>query len=387
MNTWRFPMVRAMQAALYAGLWLLVPLAIALAAGRPGVAWGLAAGVALWAAVKATGWEVQLPELDEFPSARFLAGVLFLGVLLVFALKGGIWGVLLFGFVLGLFPLTPGLTAVAVVLSLAANALLLDHLGEALWVRCAWGVLYTAVLLGFLQMHQWLGTRDDPADLAGLSAVMLWGTGLLPPVAVVAYLLTMTLRPDRRFGVDLPSGAASPTGPASYWDILLPAAAAVVFLVFWRRLAALLDRRQPRVPGLEANTVLGETEDLVERTAIVHTAGAKGPRGRLVAAFLDFFEFLAWHGFPRRPGMPADLYLESVASRIGGLGDAFRRVAAVFDRVRYGEEHTARETVMAARRELRMLRRAVATYYTTRDMGCVADGGPTPPGTGDTGEG
>ncbi|NOY82509.1 MAG: DUF4129 domain-containing protein [Kiritimatiellaeota bacterium] len=386
MNTWHFPVLRAVQAALYAGLWLLVPLAISLTAGRSGPAWSLAAGAALWAAVKATGWEVQLPELDEFPSARILAAILALAVLLVFCLKGGVWGVLLFGFVLGTFPLTPVLTAVAVVLSLVANALLLDRLGGALWVRCAWGTLYTAGLLGFLQMHQWLGTRDDPTDLAGLGAVLAWGTGLLPPVALVAYLLTMLLHPERGFGERFPSGTVPQTGPASPRDFFLLVAGAVVFLVFWRRLAALLDRRQPRVPGLDAETVLGETEDLVKRTAMAHASGAKGACGQLLAAFLDFFEFLAWHGFPRRPGTPADLYLESVACRVGGLGGSFRRVAAVFDRIRYGGEPTPKEIVVQTRRELRTLRRAVATYYTTRQFGGAANSGPDLPGDPETGK-
>lgn len=367
MKAWRLPVLRAVLAALFAGLWIVVPLLLAVRTGRSGPAWALAAGLAAWSVFKATGWEAQVPDLDQIPAARVLAAFLFLSLLLAFAAKGGIWGVLLFGFVLGLLPLTPAVTAVSVLLSLGANAVLLERLGGPLWVRCAWGTVYVSILLAFIQMHQWVQTRDDPADFATLRVVALWGIGLLPLAAGTAYLLTATLHLTHPWAGDPRVISARQVEPTSSRDLILFLIVITVFLLFWRRLAALLERRLPRTPGLDARTVFGEPQARPDLAPRSRSVSRKGVRGQLVTAFLDFFDFLSWHGFPRQPGTPADVYLEAVGLRIGDVADRFQRASAVFDRVRYGEERISRNEAVQSRRELRELRQAVVAFYTTRE--------------------
>ena len=367
MRCWRLPAVRAVQAALFAGLWLFVPLLLAVGAGRSGSAWALGAGIPAWSLFKATGWEAQLPDFDQVPSARILMGFVSLSLLLAFVVRGGIWGVILFGFMLGLLSLTPGVTAVSVLLSLGVNALLLELLGGPLWERCAWAAVYVGVLLGFVQLHQWVRTRDDPADFATLRTVALWGVGLLPPVAGTAYVLTASLNLMQPLAGG-PRTVSAPGEPASSLDLALFLVAAMFFLLFWRKLAALLDQRQPRVPGLDARTVFGKPREQTDSAPRSRSATGKTRRGQLVTVFLDFFDFLSWHGFPRQPGTPADVYLDAVGSQIGDGTGRFQRVSSVFDRIRYGGERLSRDEAARSRRELRELRQAVIVFYSTRDM-------------------
>ena len=357
----------------YALLWLLPVILMGMVTGQAGGV-ALATGVVLlWGAIKSTGWAYVLPDWEQqVPSWRGAKVLLFVMLLILALIEAGVWGLVGYGLILGCLPLTPALVTASVALSLTSNVLLYETFrASALPWAFAGGGLSILNLLVFLYLQHSLALRETGREVAGAPAVALRALGSLPVLAGVAYGLTALLGigPDTAV-LDL---APTPSGPAAepsfgFRDVLLWCAGLWLLSLVWRRLVKALDTHGRVVPGTEADQVFG-TEEALHRRGGGRGRRNDGPRSRGIEAFLDFFDFLAWQGFPRADGMTAASYLGEVSAVLSEDGAPFADAAAVFNRFRYGHEPVGKEDVRDAEALLAGLRDCVEAFTQEGETG------------------
>ena len=348
-------------AALLAAVWLAVPIFCALWLGQSRPAWLLAGAGLFFVLVRAGGWELELPEIEHLAAGRSLLLFLFLLFLVIAAANGGFAGIVFYGLLLGFVQQGAGLTAATFILAAVGATGFLENLHAPLSVRCGAGAGELLLLFLYVQTRN-LEMGGRGFRRADVAAYLLWGLGLLPMAAIPAYLLTLAL------GITPHPGAATP-GPVmpaqsmddgetlfTWRDGAVLVIAFLVLVLLWRRLAGLLGRGDTELPPATADTVFGDGTALATRRIRRPRRGRYNADRQLLAAFLDFFRFLAMSGFSRPTGMPADRFLESLAVRLNGDPRLFQTAAETFNRVRYGRTPLAAEESREVRASLRRLR-------------------------------
>ena len=320
----------------FASMWLCV-LALRQALQGSWAAAGAMAGFAVvWATARGAGCGVVLPEIEHTSSWRGLKLIVFAAVLVVAIAKGGLLGVIVYGFLLGLLPPSGPTVVAGVVLSMLVNVVLLESLPAAPLVQYAAASLYVASLLGYILARQVVTSAASGTPAGGVLLNVAWGVLSLPLILVTAYLLTTLVGPSHPLldGGGAPAHAVEQEG-FRLRDLLLWVGALWLFGAVWRQMVGMLERQSPKPPGPSVVTVFGAQEELAPKRR-ERGIGRGGGHGRqIIEAFLDLLDVLNWHGFPRSPGTTADAHLCSVAEALDYC-DGLDEALGLFNRARYG---------------------------------------------------
>ena len=343
-------------------MWLCV---LALRQGLQG-SWPAAGAMAgfglLWAAAKGAGCGVALPEIEHASSWRGLKLIMFFLLLLMAIAKGGLLGIIVYGFLLGLLPPSGPIVVASVILSMLVNVVLLESLPAAPVFQYAAASLYVASLLGYILARQVMTSAASGAPAEGVLLNVGWGLLSLPLILTTAYLLTTLVGPSHPLldGGGAPAQAVEQEG-FRLRDLLLWVGALWLFAALWRQMVGMLERQSPKPPGPSAVTVFGVQEELEPKRRERGTGKGRGCGRQVIAAFLDLLDVLAWHGFPRSPGTTADAHLAHVAETIGhrnGLGEAL----VLFNRARYGAADVTPGDLQRARELYRAITNATKAW-------------------------
>ena len=361
-------MVRGLVHLHFAAMWLCV---LALRQGLRG-SWtgaGVMAGFGLlWATGKGAGMGVVLPEIEHASSWRGLKLIVFSLVLVVAIVKGGLLGIVVYGFLLGLLPSSGPIVVGTVILSMLVNVVLLEGLPAPPAVQYAAASLYVAALLGYILGRQTMTSAASGAPSGAAALNVAWGMLSLPLVLATAYLLTTLVSPSHPLLSDAGPGAhAIEQQGFRLRDLLLWVGALWLCGILWRHMVVMLERRNPKPPGPSAATVFGVQEELGPQRRERGSGKGRGYGRQVIAAFLDLLDILTWHGFPRAPGTTADAHLSHVAETMG-CRNAFDEVLGIFNRARYGAGDVTPDDLQRARVLSRSLTDA-ARKWTDRSDG------------------
>jgi len=375
-------LARALVQCLFALLWCYGLVFREAVAGTPGGMLLWAAAVLAWVVLKAAGLELSLPDMDHVPAWRGARIWLSAAILATAFAAGGVYGLVIVGFALGLAPLTPLLLAVAVVLSVAINVPILEtiNLSDAgsclgLW-RYAAAAGYVTVLLGYLVCRNLLEPLQGepktlPAAVHGLLMTIVGMAAAFP----IAYMATVKLRIADRTPPDFPAATDMPP-PLSWLEYLSYLALLCIGVwllkILWRRLATVLERRTPDPLDQAGGAVYGTEEELADIRSAEPARRLNGIRRKIVDAYLEFFRFLAEHGIVRPPGTTADRYLAGAAKRCGSV-ELYDRATRRFNVIRYSGRPVDKHDAQHVKQILENLRKNSADAFREQTAGHIPD--------------